>query len=275
MRRIWNTFVLCSLLTLPALASGFDLEPTPIQSGLATWGGHPGLSRPTVDPPIYLAQTDRDDWGMRKQDGNRKSVSKAILYSALLPGMGEFYVGSRKKARYFFAVEAISWLGFLSYHTYGNWKEDDYISFARERAGARLEDKDKLFHDWVGFYDDIDQFNEFGRVQDRERPYLVDNESNHWRWRSRTDKAAYRELKNSSREAFRRRDFTVGVMILNRIVSIIDAVHDARKTRRLFGDAAPSADDAPSADGERFGYRLDVDPLSADQQVRLTLLARF
>jgi hypothetical protein len=269
MRRTWITFALFALLTLPTLASGFDLEPTPVLSGFVTSVEQHGLARSAVGPPISLAQSDRDALGAKTQDNNRKSVSKAMLYSALLPGLGEHYVGNRKKARYFFAVEAVSWLGFLSYHVYGDWKEDDYVNFARERAGAQLEDKDDLFRDWVGFYDDIDQFNEYGRVQDRDRPYLVDNESNHWRWRNSADRTAYRELKNGSREAFRRRDFTVGLMIVNRIVSIIDAVHDARKTRRLFGDATPSAD------GERFGYRLDVDPLGAEQQVRLELLARF
>ena len=257
------------LLTLPALASGSKPVPTPIQSGFATLARQLDMPRLTVGSPVFLAQADRDDWGLRKRDTDRKSASRAMLYSALLPGLGEYYVGSRKKARYFFAIEAISWLGFWSFHTSGMWKEDDYINFAYERAGVRLEDRDDDFRDWVGFYDDIDQFNEYGRVQDRDRPYLVDNESNHWSWRDPADKAVYRELKNGSREAFRRRDFTVGLMILNRIVSIIDAVHDARKTRRLFGDATPSAD------GERFGYRLDIDPLSANQQVRLELLARF
>ena len=269
MRRICIIFGLCTLMTVPVVASGFRPGPTPIQSGFAALASYSAPTRPVIGSPVSLAQQDRDDWGLTKQDANRKSVSRAMLYSALLPGLGEHYVGSRKKARYFFAVEAISWLGFLSYHTYGNWREDDYINFARERAGAQLEDKDDLHRDWVGFYDDIDQFNEFGRVQDRERPYLVDNESNHWRWRSASDKSAYRELKNRSREAFRRRDFTVGLMILNRIVSIIDAIHDARKTRRLFGDTTPSNG------RERFGYRLDIDPLSAGQQVRLELLARF
>ena len=269
MRYTWITFGLSALLFLPALASGLELEATPIQSGFAASVGYPDLSRPVVNRQVSLSQRDRDDWGLNQQDSNRKSVSKAMLYSALLPGLGEYYVGHRKKARYFFAVEAMSWLGFLSYHTYGKWKEDDYINFARERAGAELEGKDDLFQDWVGFYDDIDQFNEYGRVQDRDRPYLVDNESNHWRWSSRADKSSYREIKNSSREAFRNRDFTVGLMILNRIVSIIDAVHDARKSRRLFGDSTPSDDN------ERFAYRLDIDPLSAEQQVHLELLARF
>ncbi len=264
MRTVTFIIVICALLTVSASLHAVDLPATPLQDRFAAMGRQSGLSQ-----PVYLASNGNSGglWGDRGKP-DRKSVGKALLYSALLPGMGEYYVGNRKKARYFFAVEAVSWLGFLSFHMYGNWKEDDYINFARARADARLEDKSDEFRDWVGFYDDIDQFNELGRVQDRDRPYLVDNESNHWRWRNRSDKAAYREIKNRSREAFRRRDFTIGLMIINRVVSVIDAVHDARKSRRLFGSSTDN-------DSRRFGYRLDIDPFSADQQVRLALLARF
>ena len=268
MKSCWIIIGLSLALGSPAGAV-LNLEPTPIQTELAIELQIPTLGASSSSMPTSLAQRDRDDWGRKQAHPDRKSVSRAVLYSALLPGLGEYYVGNRKKARYFFAAEALSWLGFLSYHTYGTWKEDDYINFARERAGAQLEDKDDLFRDWVGFYNDIDHFNELGRVEDRDRPYLVDNESNHWRWDDPADKAAYRELKNSSREAFRRRDYTIGLMILNRIVSVIDAVRDARQTRKLFG-ATPVADYR-----QRFGYRLDIDPLSADRQVQVSLFARF
>jgi hypothetical protein len=259
---------LCLALGAPAASAALNLDPAPIQSQLATDLQVPLLRNSNGPAATTSLLQARDDWGVRQEDPGRKSASKALLYSALLPGLGEYYVGNRKKARYFFAAEAVWWLGFLSFHTYGQWKEDDYINFARERADARIEDKDGEFRDWVGFYDDIDQFNEFGRVQDRDRPYLVDNESNHWRWRNPADKSAYRELKNRSREAFRRRDFTIGLMILNRIVSIIDAVHDARKTRTLFGNG-------PTSRPQRFGYKLNINPLNVEQPVHLSLFARF
>jgi len=267
MSRRWIIFGLLAVLGGPTAARSLELEAPPIHSQLSTELQRPAVSGSDRSFGVFFQQ-GFDDWGVRKKDPGRKSASKALLYSALLPGLGEYYVGNRKKARYFFAAEAVWWLGFLSYHTYGRWKEDDYVNFARERADARLEDKNDEFRDWVGFYDDIDQFNEFGRVQDRDRPYLVDNESNHWRWRDPADKDAYRDLKNRSREAFRRRDFTIGLMILNRIVSVIDAVHDARKTRKLFGDA-------PAPEQQRFGYRLDIDPLSTEQPIQVSVFARF
>ena len=269
MKSCWIIFGLWLALGSISASAAINVPSTPIQTRLAAELQRPGFPAPNLSLPGNLAQRDHDDWGVKQAHPDRKSVSRAVLYSALLPGLGEYYVGNRKKARYFFAAEALWWLGYLSYHTYGTWQEDDYINFARERADARLEDKDDLFRDWVGFYDNIDHFNDEGRVQDRDRPYLVDNESNHWRWRDPADKATYRELKNGSREAFRRRDFTIGLMILNRIVSIIDAVRDARQTRKLFG-ATPAADYQ-----QRFGYRLDVDPLSANRKVQVSLFARF
>jgi len=268
MYRHWIILVLAALIVGPAATGAAELETSSITSQMAAQ--LQTTSSGALDRPFEGVARQRgfEDWGHRQEDPNRKSASKALLYSVLLPGLGEYYVGNRKKARYFFAAEAVWWLGFLSYQTYGKWKEDDYINFARERADARLEDKNDDFRDWVGFYDDIDQFNELGRVQDRDRPYLVDNESNHWRWRDPADKDAYRSLKNRSREAFRRRDFTIGLMILSRIVSAIDAVHDARQTRKLFGNA-------DSEQPQRFGYRLDIDALNSEQPIQLSLYARF
>jgi hypothetical protein len=199
----------------------------------------------------------------------RKSMWRAAAYSALLPGLGEYYVGNRRKARYFFAAETVSWVGFFAFRTYGSWKKDDYIDFAREKAGAQLEGKSDEFNDWVGFYNDIDQFNTLGRVADRDRPYLEDTPENHWRWQSLEDRMAYRNLKNRSREAYRRADFMIGVMVLSRIISIIDAVHDARVAGSIFEQA--SADRS----GRRLAYDIDVDPIAGEWQIDVAVVQKF
>ncbi|MCK4606062.1 MAG: hypothetical protein KAU35_02075 [candidate division Zixibacteria bacterium] len=248
-----------------------ELKETPIQSQL-----HASLmSLPaavgTVSPGFHSSGGGLfdDDRNANSSRSERKSVGKAVLYSIILPGLGEYYVGNRKKARYFFAAEALWWLGYLSYRTDGGWKKDDYIAFAHEQAGANLEGKSDEFVDFVGYYYNIDQYNTLGRVLDRDRPYLVDNASNHWCWQSSEDKAAFREMKNGSREAYRQAKFMIGLMVLNRIVSAIDAAHDARSSRRLFSDS--QADERPS----RLGCRVEVNPFSADRQVGLTLYTLF
>ena len=167
-----------------------------------------------------------------KSPTGRKSVVKAALLSALLPGAGEYYIGNRAKARYFLTVEAISWAGCIAFRTYGHWKKEDYERYAKTYANANLEGKSEEFRDMVGFYRSIDDYNSLGRVYDPERPYLYDTPENHWRWQSDADQAAYRNLKNRSREAYRRGKFMIGIAVANRIISIIDAIRDTRRANR-------------------------------------------
>ncbi len=250
--------------------AGTMLKETPVQSRMQA-----ELMTPvsTVQPVSGYRMLGSRQGGLDYRDGDSreepKSIQKTILYSALLPGLGEYYVGNRKKARYFFAVEALSWIGLISFRTYSGWKEDDYISFAAEKAGADLEGKSDDFRDWVGFYDDIDQYNTLGRVLESSRPYLEDNASNHWRWQTLADKNAYREIKNRSKEADRRADFMIGLMVLNRIVSVIDAVRDVRKSHKLFGDS--SEEDGPG----KIRCRLDIDPFNAYRPLSFSVYTRF
>ena len=265
MRKLALAVVVVALL-VAARVSGVELKQTPIQSTLQQSLSAAGSDDFDYSQPSHRwKDEDEPEWDSRQ--GHAKSVAKAALYSALVPGWGEYYVGHKKKARFFFTVEVLSWIGFIGFTTYGNWKEDDFIRFANERAGANLNGKDDWFLDMVGFYEDIDEYNSFGRVYDPDRPYLDDNASNHWRWQSPSDKELYRHLKNRSREAYRRADFMIGLAILNRVVSVIDAVRDAKRSRHTF--------DASFGNSGGIRYRFDVDPFSSRRQISFTLFTPF
>ncbi|MBK7141684.1 MAG: hypothetical protein IPH75_06365 [bacterium] len=200
----------------------------------------------------------------RAQSGDKKSLFKAGLYSALIPGLGEYYVGNRKKARIFFAADAVTWIGFASYRIYGHEKEQDYVRFAQTNANAQLENKSDEFRDLVGFYTNINEYNTFGRVFDTDRPYLVDSPENHWQWESEADRATYRHLKNRSREAYRTSDFFIGIALVTRVVSIIDAVRDVKRyNSRLDREFS----EAP--------VRLELNPFSPTKQVVLSVRTPF
>ena len=257
--------VLITVLASVTTSAAVELKKTPIQDKFASninsfYDEQTNAGPDEFDNKINSQQSFDND--------EKKSIVKAALYSALLPGLGEYYVGNRSKARVFFAVEATAWIGYLSYQVYGNWKEDDLIRFASEYADANLEGKSQEFQDWVGFYDDIDQYNSLGRVQDQDRPYLEDNSTNHWRWQSDDDKANYRDLKNRSREAFRRANFLVGLAVVNRIVSIIDAVRDAKRSNNEIKDADFSL-------VGKIKYRFEMNPFSNNKPVSFALVARF
>lgn len=212
-----------------------------------------------------------DDFGFatnqKGEGGGSKSAFRAGLYSAILPGAGEYYLGAKRKARVFFVVEAISWIGFVSFQTYSGWKKDDFVRFAAVNANAQLEDKSDEFHDLVGSYDDIDEANTVGRIETPEQEFLEDTPENHWRWTNSADRDIYRTLKNSSREAGRRADFMFGAIIVNRIVSVVDAVISAKRKGRRIGEEFTNLT-SPS-------YSFRIDPMSWNRQLSITYYPGF
>jgi len=59
-----------------------------------------------------------------------KSAKKAFLYSLVLPGAGQYYLGSKIKPWVFLGAEAAFWIGYISYHNKGEDKENAYKAFA-------------------------------------------------------------------------------------------------------------------------------------------------
>ncbi len=218
---------------------------------------------------LLTAAPDKDEWSddiQTDQGGSRsvgeKSMFKAALYSALIPGGGEYYLGKRKKARFFFAVEAMTWASYIAFRVYGGWKEDDYINYASVHAGVQLENKSDEFRDMVSFYDNIELYNTGGRIIESGRDYYPDTPEYHWQWDSQESKSTYRDLKNSSREAYHRSEFVVGMAVLTRVISIIDAVRDTRRMNRRI-------DFSNTENDQKF--KLTLSPLNSKTQLKLTL----
>ncbi|MEA1980985.1 MAG: hypothetical protein U9N54_08430 [candidate division Zixibacteria bacterium] len=226
--------------------------------------------RQSLNQPLFAMAEGFDDFSSEYNNENlkssNKSTFKAAIYSLVLPGMGEYYLDKRAKAKYYFGVEAACWIAYFSYRTYGSWKKDDLIDYANMHANASLENKSDEFIDMVGFYGDIYQFNDAGRVGDRDRPYLADTPDNHWYWQSEDDQAVYRNLKNRSREAYRRSNFVLGVAIVNRIVSVVDAIRDSKRLQREIDSFSKT---------KNKKIKFDINPLSIDNQVRLTWYPGF
>ena len=260
-KKIIIPYLLCSFCMISS-SFAIELQETPIQTELSNsillaadnWD---------IDDNSTTKSTKNNNPAVEKQ---HKSVVKAGLYSALLPGLGEHYVGHKTKAKIFFAAEVTTWLSYIALHTYGNWKKDDMIQIANEKAGAALEGKSDEFNDWVGYYGSSDEFNSLGRVSDPDRVYLS-QEDEYWQWSSEADQEAYRTYKNSSRDAYRQADFMIVAAVASRIISIIDAVRDAKRHNRTEKIEIGNIDS--------YNYHFGFDPLSRDKQFTLTLFTPF
>lgn len=162
-----------------------------------------------------------------------KSGAKAALLSLLLPGAGEIYGGSVGKGKVFMFSEAALWIGFFGFRTYGDWLRKDYKVYAASHAKVNLEGKSDDYFDQLAFYDSRDQYNQYAPLYYREnrQPYPEDEFWN-WEWDSRRSRDYYRDLKNRSKNASRNALYIVGLSVLNRIISVVDAMKTVRTYNR-------------------------------------------
>jgi len=157
------------------------------------------------------------------QNFEKKSPSLAILYSLLLPGMGELYAGNYSTGKYFTIADGVIWGFFTGMTIYGNNKEDDYRSYAKAYGGVNLEGKDDEYFANISLYENIDEFN---REKELNRDFneIYDIDTYYWEWEGTSQRREYRDLWLSSENAKNNVRFAVGALVLNRIVSAIFAV---------------------------------------------------
>ncbi len=153
----------------------------------------------------------------------KKNPALAILYSMLLPGMGELYANSYESGKYFTIADGVLWGVFTGFSIYGNQQENNYKSFAQSRGGVKVDGKDADYFANIGAYLSLDDYNTSMELDRRfERTY---NTSTHyWKWSSDDQRKEYRNMWTSSESAFTNVRFVVGALILNRVVSAINAV---------------------------------------------------
>ncbi|MDP4115052.1 MAG: hypothetical protein Q8903_02900 [Bacteroidota bacterium] len=153
----------------------------------------------------------------------KKNAGLAIIYSLLLPGMGELYAGNYSSGKYFTAAEGLLWVSYIGMNSYAGWKKDDYKALAVKNAGVSPDGKDELFYANIGDYASVDNFNNT-KTLEMNFSEMYDANKYYWKWNSTNDRKNYRDLWVKSEQAYNDVRFIVGAMIVNRIVSAINAV---------------------------------------------------
>ena len=168
-------------------------------------------------------KSDRNNSLQLQTKPEKKKTGLAIIYSLLLPGMGELYADAYDSGIYFTIADAVFWGGVAGLNIYGNWKEDTYRSFAESNGDVSLNGKDEKYFADIGNYVDIYEYN---KVQELSRNFdaIYDEETYYWKWDDNAQRSEYRSMWTSSENAFNNVRFAVGALILNRVVSAINAV---------------------------------------------------
>ncbi|HET9887475.1 MAG TPA: hypothetical protein VFR10_08180 [bacterium] len=190
-----------------------------------------------------------DDWETVDRDvaenppeaTGKKSGWKAAGASFLLPGLGQKYAGRDTRAAVFFTTEAAIWTLFTVYRVQGEIRQDRYIEFAGVHAGAPSGENSD-YYEHIGFWSSLEQWQDIVRRDARtlypddptaQADYFEHNklydQSEAWSWPDDETRTRYRVLRSRSESAFHNSRLALGAALLNRFVSVIDAVALTRK----------------------------------------------
>ncbi len=153
----------------------------------------------------------------------KKKTGLAILYSLLLPGMGELYAGDYSTGKYFTIAEGAFVSALVGFNVYGKWQENNYKEFAASFGSANINGKDDKYFADLANYLNIDQYNKIKEL-DRKFDETYDPNTHYWKWKDQTQRKEYRTMWLASERAYNNIQFAVGAMILNRVASAINAV---------------------------------------------------
>jgi hypothetical protein len=159
---------------------------------------------------------------LKQIEVKKKNTGLAIIYSLLLPGMGELYADGYQSGKYFTIAEGALWGAYIGVNTYGNWQKNRYKSFAAANGDVNIDGKDDEFFATIGEYLNVEQYNN-EKLLERNFFDMLDETKYYWKW-SPEDRKAYRNMWVSSEEAFNNLRFVVGALIINRIASAVNAV---------------------------------------------------
>jgi hypothetical protein len=153
----------------------------------------------------------------------KKKTGLAIIYSLVLPGMGELYAGSYSSGKYFTIADGALWAAFIGMNAYGNWQKDRYKSFAASKGGVELEGKNDDYLSTISQYSNINEYNN-EKALGRNFDEMYNTSTNYWNWQTPEDRKTYRSMWVSSEQTFNDVRFVVGALIVNRIASAVNAV---------------------------------------------------
>jgi hypothetical protein len=165
--------------------------------------------------------------------------SVVVLKSLLLPGWGEYEMGRPVRSRVFLLNEGFLWVSALTSFQTARRLETRYQAFAAEHAGVQPTSKDKQFWIDIGNYDSVEEFNaEHLRWRDMEALYPRST-TWHWEWDSAPNRRKFERIRIRSDRWAQAGLFIVGGIVVNHLVSAIDALYLSRLP------AAPAVTVAP------------------------------
>lgn len=224
---------------------------TPNASVLLLVGSSPSLiAFPTVSgtetPELLLAQRaiertwKRNGATTQVQDGSEdgaqyqyvevegwRSPARALALSGVAPGAGQWYVGSATPKRYLFlGVEAVALFSYFHFRAQGQERRDEAFAYAGDPNDPASR---WSFEGYSGSAADAARLREIYAKDPDEFYSLVSHDEQYLSgWKGNSDRSGYLLLDDKREDAERRSRYGLVATIANHVVSMVDAVRDAR-----------------------------------------------
>ncbi|RMH73680.1 MAG: hypothetical protein D6675_02070 [Gemmatimonadetes bacterium] len=163
-----------------------------------------------------------------------RSGKIAMVMSAILPGWGQLYLGSRRHAVFFFGTETAVWSARTWFKTRQHWREDEYKLFAAVHAGVDPAGKSSDYWSNLQDYYTSDDYNEAQRRDARlsdSAPDHLYSEAEGWMWASKEKWYTYDRLKDEAWKNERWAGYMIGAALINRLLAVVDVARLARHRR--------------------------------------------
>lgn len=160
------------------------------------------------------------------QPGQFGRKLKAGALSAVLPGAGQFYNGKRERAYLMAGVEVGIWTAYFVFDRQGDNRMESSREWSAIYAGTDGEHAESYWQS-VGQYMDSHAYNDSRYREARALQETVSGvigPEDAWQWVNEDRRIGYALLRADGNSAYDRRDFMILFAVLNRAVSVFDAV---------------------------------------------------
>mgnify|MGYP001587893932 FL=1 len=132
------------------------------------------------------------------------------------------------------------WLTYGSFQQYGTWLREDARRFAANHAGAMTDGKDDQFFVNVGNFANTYEYND-KKLRDREKDVVYEtNGSYYWKWDADESRAHFKGIRISSEKVFNNSRFVIGALLINRVISAVNAARIVRQHNKNIEDGLGS-----------------------------------
>lgn len=189
-----------------------------------------------------------------KESTPSKGVGNNFFKSLLIPGWGQLEQGRTKTGYAFIASELLLISSAVGLSEYGQWLKNDYQSYASTHGGLRNHSvRSHSFYVDMGNWNTTAEYNQ-ERARERQFGRMYTSFDDQWSWLDEGKRLRFKSIRQQSDRVLESVKFAIGGVIINHVVSAIDATRPQLKQRKFTTNLSIESIDDVSMYGIQFQW---------------------